>query len=135
MARTASERPSAGPGGPDLSPRTWTLRFEGSVPPGPNARPHWYTRAGTARQWKELALVRCYLQDIPHLKRIRISAVIYRKRLGVADEDNDRARLKPVIDGIVAAGVVPNDTRQYVEHGPMTEVRGAPALVVIIEEL
>ena len=105
------------------------------MPPGPNARPHWYTRALTARQWKERVYLECRRLEIPRLARIRLSAVIYRKHLGVADEDNDRARLKPALDGIVAAGVIPTDTRRFVELGPVTEARGAPGVELLIEEL
>src|SRR5262245_3969849 len=92
-------------------------------------------RAKTAREWRALALLRCYLADVPKLHRIRISAVIYRRALGRADEDNDRARLVNVVNGIVSAGVVPDDTRAYIAWGPCQEARGAPALEVTIEEI
>ncbi len=116
--------------------RTWRLQFAG-MPPGPNARLHWSVRAASNRRWRfEAALqVKLGREGIPPLPRIRISAIFYRRRLGVADEDNDRARLKPLLDGIVVAGVVPTDTRAFVEWGPVTEARGAPGLELVIEEV
>ncbi len=114
--------------------RSWRIRFAG-MPPGPNARLHWRHRAAITRAWKEQAGVLVRLAGIPPLARIRISAIFYRRRLGVADEDNDRARLKPILDGIVAAGVIPTDTRAFVTWGEVSEARGAPGLELIIEEV
>ncbi len=114
--------------------RTWCLKFAG-YPPGPNARLHWRHRAAITREWKEQAGVLVRLAGIPPLERIRVSAIFYRRRLGVADEDNDVARLKPALDGIVAMGVVPTDTRAFVEWGTVAEARGAPGVELVIEEV
>ncbi len=114
--------------------RSWALRFD-RMPPGPNDRLHFRDRARMTRAWKEQAAIRVRLYGIPRLGRIRLAAVFYRKRLGVADEDNDVARLKPIVDGIVAAGVVPTDTRAFVEWGTVGEQRGAPGVELIIEEV
>lgn len=115
--------------------RVWRLQFSGH-PPGPNARLHWARRAAETHHWRVGAMVRCWQQDLPQmLARIRVSATFYRRRLGVADEDNDRARLKPILDGIVAAGVIPTDTRAFVQWGEVREARGAPGLELVIEEV
>ncbi len=111
----------------------WRLKFSGT-PPGPNARLHWHDRATITRAWKEQAGVLVRAAEIPALGRIRISAIFYRRRLGVADEDNDVARLKPALDGIVAMGVIPTDTRAFVEWGEVREARGAPGVELVIEE-
>ncbi len=105
------------------------------MPPGPNARLHWAQRAASTRAWRFETALKVKLADIPPLGRIRVSATFYRRRLGVADWDNDVARLKPVVDGLVAMGVVPTDTRAFVEWGAVTEARGAPGLELIVEEV
>ncbi len=112
----------------------WRLKFSGT-PPGPNARLHWRQRAAITRAWREQAGVLVRLAGIPPLGRIRISITYYRRRLGVCDWDNDVARAKPILDGIVAAGVIPTDTRAFVEWGACTEARGAPGVELGIEEM
>lgn len=46
-----------------------------------------------------------------------------------------RARLKPLIDGLRDAGVIANDTRGFIEHGPVTEERGFVGVLLIVEEV
>jgi crossover junction endodeoxyribonuclease RusA len=115
-------------------PTSWVLEFP-DYPPSPNARMHFMPRAVLTKDWREAAAMRCKMARIPHLKRIRVSAVVVRRSLGVADEDNDRARLKPIIDGIVDAGVIPNDRRGCIVWGDVGEKRGPKGLLVIIEAI
>lgn len=72
------------------------------------------------------------------LAHARISAVIYRRNLGVADGSGDSERLKPLVDGLVQAGVLPNDRRSEVTYGAVEEqhigYRGEGVLL-IVEEL
>jgi hypothetical protein len=131
MARTGTRKAVEADGAPR---RSWRLALHGQ-PPGPNQRLHWAKRARLTRHWKGMALVWALCEQIPRLSRIRISAVIYRRRLGLADEDNDMARLKPILDGIVAAGVIPTDTRAYVTWGEVSEARGAPGVEIVVEEV
>ena len=112
---------------------TWTLEFHG-YPPSPNARQHIYAKAKSNKEWRRLAGTVARLQ-VPPLQRIRLSAVIIRRALGVADADNDMARLKPVVDGLVDAGVIPNDHRGCVVWGTVTEERGPAGLRLVIEAL
>src|SRR5829696_5164256 len=114
--------------------RIWRLLFSGT-PPGPNARMHHQQRARITARWKANAAVLVRAAEIPPLQRIRLSAIFYRKVIGRADEDNDTARLKPCLDGIVATGIIPTDTRAFVELGEVKEQRGSPDLELIIEEV
>ncbi len=100
----------------------WTLIFDGH-PPSPNDRLHWRKRAKLTKHWRTLAKVEAQRQVIPPMKKIKLSVVIYRRNLGVADEDNDRGRTKGILDGIVDAGVVPNDTRGEIIWGPVDEAK------------
>ena len=117
-----------------MSARRWLLHLDG-LPPGPNARLHWSERHRLAQQWKTAAYLLARSHRIPRLERLRLSIVVYRRRLGTADPDNDWARVKPAVDGIVAAGVVPSDTYRYVEIGAVREERGPEGILLILEEL
>ncbi len=131
MARTGTRKAVEADGG---SRRSWRLVFIG-MPPGPNARLHWSARAASNRMWRFDAALKVKLADIPPLARIRISATFYRRRLGVADPDNDLARCKVLADAVVAMGVVPTDTYRYVSWGEVREARGAPGVELVIEEV
>ena len=93
------------------------------LPPSPNDRMHFRVKGG--REGVAGSGTRCREGGRhPNLARIRLSAVIYRTRLGHADEDNDRSRLKPAIDGLRDARVIANDTRGFIEHGPGHREKG-----------
>lgn len=119
---------------PDYVVTSWTLEF-GNYPPSPNARLHHMSKARLTKYWREQSAWRCKIAAIPPLERIKVSAVIVRRSLGVADEDNDRARLKPITDGIVDAGVIPNDRRGCIVWGDVTEERGPKGLRVTVEAI
>lgn len=108
------------------------------LPPTKNDRLHWRVRAKLTAQWREAAYLRAKAAEIPQLARVRISAVIHRRVVGRADEDNDRARLTALTDGLKLAGVMPDDRRKYVEYGSVTEqawdARGL-GITIIVEEL
>lgn len=104
------------------------------LPPSANDRTHFRVKAPITKAWRDAARDAAKSAGIPRLARIRLSVVIRRTRLGHADEDNDRGRLKPVIDGLRDAGVIANDTRGYIEHGPVTEERGPVGVLLIVEE-
>lgn len=113
----------------------WELVFDG-IPPGPNERMDRWKRARITKSWRQSAGLKALEARIP-LQRdgVRISARFLRARLGVADEDNDRARLKPICDGIVDAGVIHRDTRKHVVWGDVTEEHGPSGFVLVIESL
>jgi hypothetical protein len=112
----------------------WELVFEG-IPPGPNHRMHWRQKAVLTQTWRHKAFLLAKDARIPPQERVRISARFLRRSLGVADEDNDRSRLKPAVDGIVEAGVIPKDTRGHIVWGDVTEEHGKPGVVLVIETI
>ena len=124
--------------------KAWVLSFDG-LPANDNARRsmHFMTRAKHDREWHDRVLLQVLevhmprrIDDAGGLTKIRVSAVFYHPRLGVADPDNDRARLKPVIDGLVHAGVIRRDTYDHVDlNGPCTEERGPSGFRLIVEDL
>lgn len=113
----------------------YRLRFEGMPPNLLNARLKVRDRLRTVKAWRERVAWTARAEGLPRLQRARLSAVFTRRALGVADEDGDRCRLKPITDGLVVAGVLPKDTRGHVEWGAVTEEHGPPGVTLIVEVL
>ena len=103
------------------------------LPLSANDRCHWSTKGPIMKAWREAARDAAKEAGIPHLPRIRVSAVMRRERTGQGDNDNDIGRLKPTIDGLVDAGVVKRDTYRFVEIGTVTEERGPTGVLLIVE--
>lgn len=111
------------------------------LPPNINERRamHPMVEKKTVAYWRELVPMEVRRQHgMRRLEQARISAVIYRRSLGVADGSGDAERLKPLVDGLVDAGVLPNDRRSEVSYGAVDEqhigYRG-PGMLLIVEEL
>lgn len=113
---------------------TWHLRFEG-LPPNQNGRQFYHDKAKVVARYRFLAAIEAKRAGIPACARIRVSAVVTRRALGVADEPGDWERCKACVDGLTDAGVVPKDTRAYVEYGRCLEEHGPPGVTLIIEAL
>ena len=96
---------------------------------------HWRGWYAARTHWKTYAWTLAKQAGIPPCQRIRVSVTIIRRAIGVADEDGDASRCKPIWDGLVAAGVIPDDRRGYIEHGPVTEERGPRGLRLVIERV
>lgn len=109
------------------------------LPPTPNStRGNPFAHAAWVKEWRQAGRDLAKAQQIPPLARVRISAVIKRRAIGKADEDNDRARLKPLVDGLRDAKVLTNDTRGHVDYGACTEERAGPegpGVLLIVEAL
>lgn len=123
-----------------MSGREWRLDLPYRTPPLSlnGARGNHYAQARTVKQVRQLAHLQCLAQKIPALGRCTIE-------LHYAPTDNRRrdphnlvATLKSIEDGIVDAGVVPDDTPEYVP--PTTPVIDPPTgkpgrLYVVVREL
>lgn len=103
------------------------------LPPNANDRTHWRHKGPWVKALRAAAKQAAKQAGIPCLERVRIGAVIRRERIGQADADNDTSRLKNLIDGLVDAKVVPNDTYRHVEIGTVTEERGPVGVLLIVE--
>jgi crossover junction endodeoxyribonuclease RusA len=131
---------STGPAAPDPPLRTWTLDLPYRTPPLSlnGARGNHYARARTVKQVRRLAGFLAQQARIPPLRRCSIElhyAPTDRRR---RDPHNLVATLKPIEDGIVDAGVVPDDTAEYVP--PSTPVIDPPTgkagrMYVVVREL
>lgn len=110
--------------------------FVRGLPPSPNSlrRQHWHQRSDEANVWKDTVLLELHAQTdrrrVP-MSRVTIELVLVSSRKSVAnDPDNFVAACKPLIDALVLARLISDDSFQVVtnlstrlEHGPVTGVR------------
>lgn len=107
-------------------PLVFDLDFTYRRPPlTANKKPHWRERARLTRQTRTDAIFLARAARIPDLGRIHVSLIWYvadrRRRDG---GENVAPTLKPMIDGLVDAGVVIDDTPDLVIRDmPVIEYR------------
>lgn len=108
-------RPRAGsPGSPE--PRTWRLELPAGLPLlSLNGRLHWAEQRRRARGIKDAAWALAKQQKIPPLASVRIDVQYQPPDRRRRDHDNvPTVSGKHAIDGIVLAGVLPDDCPPYV---------------------
>jgi hypothetical protein len=96
---------------------------------------HFGTRARRKRHDRELVAAHALAAGIPRAtRRRRVQLCItLGPRQRAADPD---AYWKSTLDALVACGQLVNDSRQWVELGPVTFARGpAPATSIVLEDL
>lgn len=95
--------------------RTWTLTLPLTRPLSMNDRGHWTTKHRKVRQLRADACLLARAARIPPLGRIAVELHYAPRDRRIRDPLNLAATLKPVEDGIVDAGVVPDDHPRYVQ--------------------
>jgi hypothetical protein len=106
------------------------------LPPSQNgSRGNPFAHAAWVKVWRTAARDMARARRLPRLERARISIVVYRARLGVADPDNDLARCKALLDGLRDAGALAKDTYGAIEIGTIQERRGDHGILLIVEEV
>ncbi len=130
------------------------VRFEIDLPPkvlSPNLAQgvHWGRKGPAAREYRALAMVRCReAANGKRFGRARISflfglrdrrpAAVRREdaRYHPSDFDNAVGSLKALIDGIVDAGVIPDDSWRHLECGEVRcDFERGPWVEVRLEEI
>ncbi|WP_138443535.1 hypothetical protein [Sinomonas susongensis] len=101
-----------------------------------NHRPHPLAKARLTRQWREAGHAAVPPGTQPFPGRVRVLAKIYKPRRGIYDPNNLNGTTKAILDGVVDAGLLPDDSFVYVDgpdhrHGGI----GQPRVVFEIEEL
>lgn len=135
---------------------TYVIELEGAPP-----RPNMTRRGGiphNAEQLRRVRMQRLMLQGLEKkwktrtgwalaaagvpkadLGFARITSIFFRRNMGVADAGSDLESLKPILDGIVAYGLIKDDNRRYCQETIPEERRrakGAGSSVrIIIEQL
>jgi Holliday junction resolvase RusA-like endonuclease len=113
------------------------------IPPSPNQtrREHWARRAAEAKRWKRdtylaavsarNALLTRYPGVILPLTEARVRCVIVTKSAVRRDPDNAIASMKPLIDGVVQAGILADDSFSVITDLSVAVERGPDQLVRI----
>lgn len=76
-----------------------------------NARPHWAVKKRVNDAWYAYVRAMCVNHRIPQLARASIFIEMHRVR--APDRDNRFGQCKCILDGIVKAGVLPDDSDAY----------------------
>lgn len=97
-----------------------TLRFDWPQPPlTANQRLHWRTRARLTSDVRQAAAWQAAASKFPQTTRLDVSLTWVVKDKRRRDADNIVPTLKALCDGLVDAGIVPDDTPHYmVKHMP-----------------
>ena len=103
-----------------------------------NARNHWALKARRTRHLRQLGFMAARKQ--PAMDRANLAAVISYPTARRADPSNAAPTVKALLDGIVDAGVLPDDDHLHVPHvdysrGPNTGERGLYRIVLRLEPL
>lgn len=124
--------------------RSWTLRLPFmslADAPSLNSRGSHYARAAKVKAWRNAAYWLARAERIPACERIRVGLVYTPKVSRRRDPDNLVGLLKPCVDGLVDAGVVPDDTAEQVARrwpvfaAPCKEVPGGSRFLLVVERL
>ncbi|MDK8526499.1 hypothetical protein QP858_08015 [Trueperella bernardiae] len=102
-----------------------------------NDRRKWRAKAALVRQWRALGRKAATEAAVPPLDRVQVTARVHRARGGRFDPSNWADTAKAVLDGIVDARVLEDDSHEYVTGPDMRagEPRDTPCLVLTITQL
>ena len=118
--------------------REWMFDLPITKPLSLNGREHWRKKAHATKEVRASARVLAKHVGIPPLPRVSIELHYAPRDKRRRDAINLAATIKPLEDGIVDAGVVPDDTAEYVQptHGVIDPPTGTVGrLYVIVREL
>ena len=101
-----------------------TIRLEiPMLPPpelNPNARGFWTERHAAARDFRKAAWAIAYnanpSHDVMFRKVVIKVTLVYPNHQVTPDPDNLITMLKPALDGIVDAKIIPNDTKEEIRY-------------------
>lgn len=94
---------------------TWLLTLPMQTPLSLNARMHHMVKAKKTREVRDLAALVARSAKVPACTKIRVTLIYTPKDRRRRDPLNLVATLKACEDGLVDAGVVPDDTPVYLE--------------------
>jgi hypothetical protein len=92
-----------------------------------NDRDIWQVKAAKVKPWRTASHLLAKQAKIPACRRIHVELNYVPSTVRRRDPDNLVAVLKPCIDGLVDAGVVPDDDLRFVERSfPVIHPKGPP---------
>lgn len=93
--------------------RTWTIRLPYTKPPlSLNDRMHWRKKASITKDIRQYVLQTAWYV-IPACSAAEVELHYVPRDKRRRDRDNLVATLKPCMDGLVDAGVIPDDTPEF----------------------
>lgn len=96
-------------------------------------RIHWSKRAEIVKQWRWSAKICALDSRIPKFLWCEIEAVVTQRRGKLADAGNHLPVVKASIDGLVDAGLVPDDNPEYVKAiNELAPLRGETDTLTLI---
>lgn len=95
--------------------RQWAIELPFTKPMSLNDRMIWPVKQKITREWREAAQVLTKAAKVPPLGKCSVLLVYEPRDARTRDPLNLVQSLKAVEDGIVKAGVVPDDNPKYVE--------------------
>jgi hypothetical protein len=109
----------------------------------PNARVSPFKRAGATAELRKAAWAIAYNANPAHEvmfpKAVIKVTLVYKNHQVKPDPDNATAMLKPALDGIVDAKIIPNDTKEHVRYVlPMrceVDPQRAPLTIMELDEI
>lgn len=106
------------------------------VPPSLNASMHWATRSRWKKAFEEQVFWAVREAKVPKLERIILTAEV--RQCQEPDLDNLAASMKPLIDGLVLAEVIPDDHPKYLTELRLRSVhaktKGEEQVILTIEK-
>lgn len=109
-----------------MTPETVTVVLP--LPPAvlsQNARGHWHARAAASAKCRRLARQAVESQQVQGWEQATVAAAFFHRIERRRDYWNSEAMLKAYIDGIVDAGLLPDDDYKHLEPLPPTFARDA----------
>jgi crossover junction endodeoxyribonuclease RusA len=98
------------------SPGAWSVVLPFTRPLSLNDRQHWRVKAKQVAQWRQAAADALTEAGVPRLRRARVTLQYIPKDKRRRDPDNLVAAYKPCVDSLMDAGVVQDDTLDYVDR-------------------
>ena len=102
---------------PEAPATVWRIPLPHDKPPlSLNDRMHWGERSRIVKQLRHDTALLARSQRIPECQHITVTLHYIPKQNRRIDADNRVATSKPCVDGLVDAGIVPDDNPRFVNH-------------------
>ena len=101
------------------------------------ARNHWSKSAEQKKTYTDIVFWCAKKAHISKMQRVKVRVTWFEQN-AQRDPDNIHAGVKFIMDGLVLAGVIPNDTQRHVasiNHAPIQIDRVEPRIEVELEEV
>jgi crossover junction endodeoxyribonuclease RusA len=119
--------------------RIWRIKLPWERPPlSLNDRLNWRPERKLKIEIREAAHWLAKANKIPPLERVRVTLEWWVPDRRVRDEDNPIATYKCLADGLVTAGVVPDDAPKYMDKSKMVDIiysKGVRQTFLLVEEV